>query len=65
MDLIKGHIIKKTIKNKFVFIAIAKKIFKNLKEAFIKPLVLSYFNPKRLIMLITNALGFIYTIILL
>ena len=56
---------KKTIKAKFEIILIICQVFKKLKEAFMSPLIFVYFDPNKLILLITNALGFVYAVILL
>ena len=55
----------KIIKAKFKMIPAVYQAFKKLKEAFISPPILTYFNPDKLILLVTNASGFAYIIILL
>ena len=56
---------KKTIKAKFKITPVTCQAFKKLKEAFISPPVLVHFDPNKLILLVTDALGFAYAVILL
>ena len=56
---------KETIKAKFKIILVIYQAFKKLKEAFMSSLVLTYFNLNKLILLVTNASGFTYAVILL
>ena len=56
---------KETIKAKFKITLIVYQVFEKLKEAFMSPLVLTHFNPNKLILLVTNISGFAYAIILL
>ena len=56
---------KETMKANFEITLVICQVFKKLKEVFMSSLVLTYFDPNKLILLVTDTLGFAYAVILL